>query len=96
METPPIRISPLYCITYAEVNDSDGNIVPCNVLANKTRISFGDQSNVTETIIWGNVLKNDPAAVWNNSGYQWFRQLFHMGILPTNCRLCAMAYGVIC
>jgi MoaA/NifB/PqqE/SkfB family radical SAM enzyme len=76
--------------------DSDGNIVPCNVLANKTRISFGDQSNVTETIIWGNVLKNDPAAVWNNSGYQWFRQLFHMGILPTNCRLCAMAYGVIC
>jgi len=43
-----------------------------------------------------NVLKDDPAAVWNNSGYQWFRQMFHMGILPTNCRLCAMAYGVIC
>ena len=76
--------------------DSDGNIVPCNVLANQTRISLRDQSRVTEKIIWGNVLKDDPAAVWNHSGYQWFRQMFHMGILPTHCRLCAMAYGVIC
>ena len=76
--------------------DSHGNIVPCSVLANRTRISLGDESNVTDTIIWGNILDEDPAAVWNNSGYQWFRQMFHLGILPRNCRLCAMAYGVIC
>jgi MoaA/NifB/PqqE/SkfB family radical SAM enzyme len=76
--------------------DIDGNIVPCNVLANKTSISFDDKSIVTEPVRWGNVLKDEPATVWNSSGYQWFRQMFHMGILPESCRLCAMAYGVIC
>jgi MoaA/NifB/PqqE/SkfB family radical SAM enzyme len=76
--------------------DSQGNIVPCSVLANRTRISLGGESNVTDKIIWGNVVKDDPGAVWNHSGYEWFRQMFHMGILPTSCRLCAMAYGVIC
>jgi MoaA/NifB/PqqE/SkfB family radical SAM enzyme len=76
--------------------DIDGNIVPCNVLANKTKISLGDKTIVTEAIRWGNVLREESARIWNGSGYQWFRQMFHMGILPESCRLCAMAYGVIC
>lgn len=76
--------------------DCDGNVVPCNVLASKTHIAFEQRSTITEPVVWGNVLTADPEALWNGKPYQWFRQMFYEGILPVSCRLCPMAYGVIC
>ena len=74
----------------------DGEVAPCNVLARPTTLCFQGAQGISSPISYGSVFTSSPEELWQAPAYALFRKLFHNGILPEPCRLCPMAYGVIC
>ena len=74
----------------------DGTISPCNLLARPTTLCSQNVVETTVPITYGSIFSSTPEEIWQSPGYALFRKLFHNGMLPQPCRLCPMAYGVIC
>lgn len=76
--------------------DRKGRVVPCSLLAKKTQLYFGGKTRVTDRIVWGDVLKEDPVEIWKSGPSVDFRYSLHKRELPGECALCAIGHSVIC
>jgi len=91
----PTKIDPAACCTLPHTMyvGIDGDISPCVFYSEASPLSLMEKTCITEPIIWGNVLKDDPLRIWNSDLSLQFRRKLMYG---EECKACAMKYGVIC
>ncbi|NVJ91771.1 MAG: radical SAM protein [Methylocystaceae bacterium] len=94
---PSLKTEPIGCglSSYMYIGEA-GDVSPCVFLARQTPLELFSKTTVTDPVIWGNVLKQDPLTLWNEKNYSTFRNKLSSRNIPDPCKLCADAYGVIC
>jgi MoaA/NifB/PqqE/SkfB family radical SAM enzyme len=94
---PSLTVRPTGCgLSSYMCIDETGNVCPCIHLARETPFEFLGESRTTERIVLGDVLEEDPVAIWKKKRYKALRKTLKEGGVPEPCRPCPDAYGVIC
>lgn len=62
-----------------------GEISPCIFLSYKTPFALFGQTKIVEPLIFGNVLKEDPLAIWEKKEFSDFREKLKTKALPNEC-----------
>ena len=91
----PTKLNPSACCTVPHTMyvGIDGDISPCVFYSEPSPLSLLDKTTMTEPIIWGNVLEEEPLRIWySDASLQFCRKLMY----GEECKACAMKYGVIC
>jgi MoaA/NifB/PqqE/SkfB family radical SAM enzyme len=77
--------------------DSNGNVSPCDFLAVSTPFTLWGQTVRHSPVVFGNILKDDPIAIYRDPAFKKFRQSHRLGRdLPEQCTHCIDAYGLMC
>jgi MoaA/NifB/PqqE/SkfB family radical SAM enzyme len=77
--------------------DSNGNVSPCDFLAVSTPFTLFGETTKSPPQIFGNVLYDDPAAIYRSERYTLFRKKHRLGKeLPEPCKNCIDGYGLMC
>lgn len=92
------RLRPIGCRTVQRTMyiGQEGNVNPCVYLSQKIPIVLLNKVGIQKKIVWGNVFEEDPYEIWTGEASTQFRGLAHSGKLPSQCKLCAQGYKVIC
>jgi len=70
-----------------------GDISPCTYYSTPTPLTLFDRTEVTEPIIWGNVLEDSPQVIWLSDESLQFRHNLVNGL---GCDTCGMKYVPAC
>jgi MoaA/NifB/PqqE/SkfB family radical SAM enzyme len=77
--------------------DSNGNVAPCDFLAVSTPFTLWGKTVQNKPVIFGNVLKDDPIAIFRQPAFKKFREAHRLGKdLPAECSSCIDAFGLMC
>lgn len=77
--------------------DSNGNVAPCDFLAVSTPFTLFGETTRNPPQILGNILLDDPLAIYRSEQYQNFRNAHRLGKeLPEPCKNCIDGYGLMC
>ncbi len=77
--------------------DINGNVAPCDFLAVTTPFTLWGETVTHAPVLFGNVLKDDPIAIYRKTAFKKFREAHRIGKeLPDECTHCIDAYGLMC
>jgi MoaA/NifB/PqqE/SkfB family radical SAM enzyme len=77
--------------------DANGNVSPCDFLAVSTPFTLWGKTVRHSPVVFGNILKDDPIAIYRDPGFRRFRRSHRLGQdLPEQCVHCIDAYGLMC
>ena len=90
------KIKPGGCVAaHTMYIDKYANVVPCVSLGRKTPMVLCGRTSMSEQVIWGNILKDEPYKIWTSKASVDFRRLLYDKKLPRECALCAIGQSVI-
>jgi MoaA/NifB/PqqE/SkfB family radical SAM enzyme len=77
--------------------DITGNISPCDFLAVSTPFTLWGQTLRNPPLLYGNIFKSEPLAIYRNIEFEKFRNAHRLGKnIPKQCTHCIDAYGLMC
>jgi len=75
-------------VSYTMLINMEGGMAACLLSTRPVPMSLYGKTKMSEVVVWGNIMEEDPYKIWTNKECLDFRRIIHERRLPDSCQGC--------